>query len=122
MATKPKTVFFVEPRSTEAAERIGSYLAHRQLTSDWREGVKDTKGKQHAGWDGLDLKTVRLIRSMQCQDSRVLIGYWEHEDTSGARLRSANFIVITAPGLKLRRSTGFKRVMRQLPKSVLAPP
>jgi hypothetical protein len=116
MATERKILFFAEPITTEAAERIGSYLAERQIACNWREGVEDTEGKPHQGWDGLDLRTMRLIRSMQRQDTRVLVSYWEHEDSGGARLKSANFIVITAPGLKLRRSAKYKQVARQIPK------
>lgn len=100
----PKTLFFVEPKSTEAAERIGVYLAERGLTDNWREDVEDTDGGLHNGWDRLNLATARLIRSMQRQDSRVLVGYWVHEDTSGSRLRSANFIVVVAPSLRTRRT------------------
>ena len=120
MTTERKTLFFIEPITTEAAERIGAYLADRQIAFNWRENVEDTAGKTHQGWDGLDLRTMRLIRSMQRQDTRVLVGYWEHEDTVGARLKSANFIVITAPGLKLRRSAEFKRVLKQIPKRATA--
>ncbi len=116
MATERKTLFFAEPITTEAAERIGAYLAERQIASNWREGVEDTDGKSHQGWDGLDLRTMRLIRSMQRQDSRVLVDYWEHDSTSGSKLRSAKFIVITAPGLRLRRSAEMKRVVKQILK------
>lgn len=121
MTDKPKTLFFIEPKSAEAQERIGTYLADRQIAgSNWREGVEDTDGKLHDGWDGLDLKTARLIRSMQRQDTRVLVGYWKHADTSGSRLDSANFIVISAPGLKTRRTTGYRKAIKQIPKRATA--
>lgn len=121
MADKPKTLFFIEPKSSEAQERIGVYLADRQIAgSNWREGVKDTDGNPHDGWDGLDLKTARLIRSMHRQDSRVLVGYWSHADTSGARLQLANFIVIVAPGLKTRRTAAYKKAVKAIPKRATA--
>ncbi len=120
MADESKTWFFAEPKTAEAQERIGTYLAGRQITDNWREGVEDTDGNPHDGWDRLDLKTMRLIRSMQRQDSRVLVGYWKHADTGGAKLQSANFIVITAPGLKLRRLAKHKQAVGQIPKRATA--
>lgn len=112
----PKTLFFVEPKSTEAAERIGVYLAEHGLTDNWREDVEDTDGGLHNGWDRLNLATARLIRSMQRQDSRVLVGYWVHEDTSGSRLKSANFIIIVAPRLQVRRTKKYKVVKGAIPR------
>ncbi|TXG82313.1 MAG: hypothetical protein E6R14_06850 [Thermomicrobiales bacterium] len=121
MSDKPKTLFFIEPKSAEAQERIGTYLADRQVAgSNWREGVEDTEGKLHDGWDGLDLKTARLIRTMERQDTRVLVGYWEREDTAGARLKSAKFIVITALGLKTRRTAVYKKAIAKIPKRASA--
>lgn len=120
MANQPKTLFFVEPRSAEASERIGAYLAERQITNNWRQGVEDTEGKRHDGWDGLNLQVVRLIRSMQRQDSRVVVGYWQHTESSGSNLTSANFIVIVAPGIKFRRSAKYKQVVKNIPKRAIA--
>lgn len=121
MADKPKTKFFVEPKTTEANERVARYLGERGIADNsWHEGQEDTDGKTHDVWGVPDLKTMRLIRSMQIQDSRVIIGYWKRDETGGARLESANFIVIVAPGLKIRRTAKFKKAVRQIPKSAMA--
>lgn len=121
MADKPRTRFFVEPKTDEANQRITAYLTERQIIDNsWHQGQEDTDGKSHDVWEVPDLRAMRLIRSMERGDSRVIIGYWKREDTGGARLESANFIVIVAPGLKTRRTAGYKRAVRQIPKRATA--
>ncbi len=121
MHDEPGEKFFVEPKTAEAQERIGAYLAERHLAdSNWHKGVEDTDGKKHDGWDIADLRTMRLIRSMERQDTRVIVGYWKRGTTAGTRLTSANFIVITAPAFKTRRTAKYKRAVKKIPKRATA--
>ncbi len=121
MADKPRTKFFVEPKTDEANQRISAYLNERGIADNtWHEAQEDTAGGTHDVWEVPDLRTMRLIRSMEVQDSRVIIGYWKREDTGGARLESAKFITIVAPGLKTRRTAGYKRAVKKIPKRATA--
>lgn len=121
MTDKPRTRFFVEPKTDEANQRITAYLNDRGIAdNNWHKAQDDTTGKSHDVWEVPDLRTMRLIRSMEREDSRVIIGYWKREDTGGARLESANFIVIVAPGLKTRRTAGYKKAVKQIPKRASA--
>jgi hypothetical protein len=121
MAHEPSVRFFVEPKTIEANARIVAYLGERCIAdNNWHEAQEDTEGKLHDVWEVPDLRTMRLIRSMEREDSRVIIGYWKRDLTGGARLQSANYIVIVAPGLKVRRTAAHKKAVRQIPKRATA--
>lgn len=121
MTEKPRTTFFVEPKTDEANQRITAYLNDRGIADNsWHKEQEDTAGMLHDVWEVPDLRTMRLIRSMERQDSRVIIGYWKREGTGGARLESAKFIAIVAPGLKTRRTAAYKKAVAQIPKRASA--
>ncbi len=110
--------YFVEPKTAEANEYISAYLASRGLAEDsWSAGQEDTSGVRRDVWVIPDLRTMKLIRSVERQDSRVVCDYWKREETGGARLESARFLVITAPTMKNRRTAAFKRAVASLPKT-----
>lgn len=117
MADKTRVKFFAEPKSAEANQHISAYLNERGIAdNNWHTGQEDTAGKLHDVWEVPDLRTMRLIRSMERQDSRVIVGYWKRDGTGGARLESAKFIVIVAPGLKTRRTAKYRKAVKQIPK------
>lgn len=121
MTDKPKTRFFVEPKTDEANQRITAYLTDRGIIdNNWHKSQEDTAGQLHDVWEVPNLRTMRLIRSMEREDSRVIIGYWKREDTGGARLESAKFITIVAPGLKTRRTAGYKKAVKKIPRRATA--
>lgn len=108
--------YFAEPKTAEANEYIAAYLASRQMAEDSRlEDQEDTAGQMHDVWRIPDLRTMKLIRSVERQDTRVKVEYWKREETGGARLESARFLVVVAPTKKIRRTTAFKKVVAGIP-------
>lgn len=113
--------YFVEPKTNEANQRVGVLLEQMRIAEASRqEGQEDTQGNKHDVWEIPDLRTMKLIRSMEREDSRVIIDYWKREETGGARLESARFLVIVAPGLKTRRTAAFKKAVGNIPKRATA--
>lgn len=108
--------YFVEPKTAEANDYIATYLASRQLAEDGRlEGQEDTTGQTHDIWKIPDLRTMKLIRSVERQDTRVKVEYWKREETGGARLESARFLVVVAPVKRIRRTAAFKKAVAGIP-------
>lgn len=108
--------YFVEPKTDEANQRVGVLLEQIRIAEASRqEGQEDTHGNKHDVWEIPDLRTMKLIRSMEREDSRVIIEYWKREETGGARLESARFLVVTAPARRIRRTTAFKKAVAGIP-------
>lgn len=104
--------YFVELHTPEAVERVSALLSQLAVVENWLSGQEDTQGNNHNVCEIPEFKHMKLIYAMSKQDKRVRINYWKREETGGARLESADFLVRPKP--VLQRQAGFKRAIAEL--------
>ena len=104
--------YFVEAHTKQGVEHVSMLLADLAIIENWMSNQEDTLGGKHKVCEIPDLKTMKLIYSMDKADKRVRIDYWKREETGGARLESADFLVRDKP--VIRRQAGFRRSMERL--------
>lgn len=102
--------YFVEAHTSEAVNRVSALLAELAVIENWLSDQEDTQGNAHDVCEIPDLKNMKLIYSMARQDNRVRIDYWKRDETGGARLESADFLVRPKPVIrrqaKVRKAVG----------------
>lgn len=101
--------YFVELHTPEAVERVSALLSQLAVVENWLSGQEDTQGGKHNVCEIPELKHVKLIFAMSKQDQRVRIDYWKREETGGARLESADFLVRPKPVIP--RQAGYRRAI-----------
>ena len=112
--------YFVEALTAEATDRINNFLLSLSCTPEWSSNQEDTSGQLHDVCEVYSLRNAKRIQSVTHDDSRVRVRHWKREDTGGARLESAKFLVIVAPAIKIRRTAKFKKAVEQIPKPATA--
>lgn len=111
--------YFVEALTTEATDRINSFLISLGCTPEWSSSQEDTGGQPHDVCEVYSLQNAKRIQSVTHDDSRVRVRHWKRE-TDGSRLESANFLVIVSPGIKVRRTAAYKKAVNCTPKRATA--
>ena len=104
--------YFVELHTPEAVERVSALLSQLAVVENWMSGQEDTLGIKHRVCEIPDLKNMKLIYSMDRQDNRVRIDYWKRDETGGARLESADFLVRPKP--VIRRQAKVRKAVERL--------
>ncbi|TXH01828.1 MAG: hypothetical protein E6P95_01120 [Candidatus Moraniibacteriota bacterium] len=112
--------WFVEAKTTEAADRINNLLLLLGVVPEWSSGQVDTLGNRHDVCEVYSYQNARRIHTVTLNDSRVQVNYWKRDETSGAKLESARYLVIVAPGLKVRRQMKYKGAKGALKKRATA--
>lgn len=105
--------YFIEPKTKDALERVSALLIELGIHENWSSGQEDTQGDPHDICEIPDLKNMQRIRSVELDDTRVRINYFKREETSGARLESADFLVKRKRAV-IGREANFRRATTDL--------
>ncbi|MFZ3031433.1 MAG: hypothetical protein WA082_00150 [Candidatus Moraniibacteriota bacterium] len=104
--------YFVELKTPEAVERVSALLADLAIIENWLSDQKDTLGAGHDVCEIPSFVNMRRIYAMVKQDKRVRVAYWKREETGGAHLEPADFLVRDKP--VIGRTVKFKSAAARL--------